>query len=310
MSPLRCAACRASVRGAVFCASCLAPHHTSCFVARGCAAAGCGARLVVRPVRLRHQLRPGLLALGVVVIAAAAALRSGSDAALELGDAGVAAVRLEREALRREARAEADAAFAARVARARARLDEPRRLLDARVGAAPELSGTLAAAAIEDARRILADEPELTRPDDVAMALDREIEATFVEVIALAEARDIERLIVSFTHLRRLMDAAAETPGLERRLAQWNERLDELGEGHRSYALQTFISDGNRCLRLMADAIRADDHRRVEAGYAAALTTCAHMRLDEREVFHRNSQALEVRARALVDRSRELRARR
>lgn len=312
MSPLRCAACRASVRrtGAVFCASCLAPHHTACFVAGGCVAAGCGERLVVRPVRLRHQLRPGLLALGVVAIAAAAALRSGSDAALELDDARAVALQLERELIRREARAEAEELLEARVARARELLDESRRLLDARVGAAPELAGVLAGAAIEDARRVLAGEPELTAPDDVAMALDREVEASFVEVLAAAEERQVERLVGSFTRLRQLMSAAAEVPGLERRLEQWNERLSGLGEGHRSLALRTFIADGNRCLRLMADALRADDYPRVEAGYAAALTTCAHMRLDEREVYQRNAQALEVRARSLVDRSRELLARR
>lgn len=165
MSPLRCAACRASVRraGAVFCAACLSPHHVTCFVAGDrCAAAGCGERLVVRPGRVRQRVRPGLLALGLVLVAAAAALRAGSDAALELDGARAEALELERATLRRGARAESDAIVAARVARARELLDEPRRLLDARRAAAPELAGILAGAAIEDARRVLAGEPELT----------------------------------------------------------------------------------------------------------------------------------------------------
>lgn len=307
MSPLRCAACRATVRGAVFCASCLTPHHTACFVASGCAAAGCGERLVVRPARLRHQLRPGLLALGLVAIAAAAALRGGADTQASLDDEGVLAVQLEREALRREARAEADERFAARVARARELLDEPRRLLDTRLAAAPEVGGIHARSALEDARRALAGEPELTVLDDEALALERQVEALFEEIGALAEARQVEALVERFTRLRQLLNEAAGRPGYQRRLARWSQRLSGLGENTLSIELQVFISQGNQCLRLMADALRADDYPRIEAIYAAALTVCAEMRLEEREVFHRNADALELRARTLVDRGRDLR---
>jgi len=310
MSPLRCAACRASVRraGAVFCAACLAPHHVTCFVAGDrCAAAGCSERFVVRPGRVRQRVRPGLLALGLVAIAVAAALRSGSDAALSLDDEGATAVRLEREALRREVRAEAAELLAARVERARELLDEPRRLLDARLVAAPEVAGVLAGAAIEDARRVLAGEPELTAMDDAALALDREIEALFVEIVRLCEERQVEELIQRFARLRELMNEATGRPGYERRLERWNQRLSELGEGSLSFKLQVFISQGNQCLRHMADGIRADDYPRVEAVYAAALTVCAEMRLEEREVYHRNADALELRARTLVDRGRDVR---
>lgn len=310
MSPLRCAACRASVRraGAVFCAACLAPHHVTCFVAGDrCAAAGCSERFVVRPGRVRQRVRPGLLALGLVAIAAAAALRAGSDAALELDGARAEALALERATLRREARAESDAIVAARVARARELLDEPRRLLDARLGAAPELAGLLAGAAIEDARRVLAGEPELTAMDDAALALDREIEALFEEIVRLSDERQVEELVERFTRLRRLMNDAVGLPGYERRLHRWNLRLSGMGEVTLSIKLQVFISEGNRCLRLLADSVRAEDPPRTEAAYAAALTVCAEMRLEERDVYHRNTDALELRARALVDRGRELR---
>ncbi|MCO5166046.1 MAG: hypothetical protein M9894_06725 [Planctomycetes bacterium] len=72
---------------AVYCASCLAPHHRECFGAHErCAAPGCGEALTVRPLRVerrrgawRDRLGRSAVVLLAAVVGGAAALAAASD---------------------------------------------------------------------------------------------------------------------------------------------------------------------------------------------------------------------------------------
>jgi hypothetical protein len=74
---------------AVFCASCLAPHHDECFVEHGrCSAPGCSETRTVKPrERTRLERRPAERQgrKGVILVLAAALLGAGAAAALKPG---------------------------------------------------------------------------------------------------------------------------------------------------------------------------------------------------------------------------------
>lgn len=109
---LACTYCHAALsRGdAVYCASCLAPHHDECFREHGrCTAPGCGERLVVRagvpaPYHRPRRRRPFIIGFGLVAALSGAALLG--TAAVRLGPSKVTEAPSD-EALLRAARDEA-----------------------------------------------------------------------------------------------------------------------------------------------------------------------------------------------------------
>lgn len=149
--------------------------------------------------------------------------------------------------------------------------------------------------------------------DDAAEAARREeltarVDDLLKEVVQLAEGRAVEELIVKFTELRQLMSAEGPlgTEVVRERLAAWRERLQDLGEVRLSLQLQMQISEGNHLLRAMADAIREDRFADAAASFQRIEALAETMRTEEREVFHRNAEALYLRGKALFDRSQRL----
>jgi len=119
-----CTYCHAALsRGeAVYCASCLAPHHDECFREHGrCTAPGCGEKLVVRasaptPYHRPRRRRPFIIGFGLVAalstaaLLGAAAIRVGPDSKLAAGYSDEEVLRAARdEAWARAAKIEREA---------------------------------------------------------------------------------------------------------------------------------------------------------------------------------------------------------
>lgn len=155
------------------------------------------------------------------------------------------------------------------------------------------------------------DEPTAVVPtgqEERLKQLEERIDALFKEIVKLAEDRQVEELIVKFTELRQVMNefGASGTIEVRKKLEKWNQRLSELGEVQLSIKLQVYISEGNQHLRAMADAIRDDQYDAALDRFNQINDLCEQMRAEEREVFHRNAEALFLRGKALADRARRL----
>lgn len=145
--------------------------------------------------------------------------------------------------------------------------------------------------------------------DDPRQAeLEERIENLFKDIVKLAEERQVEELITKFTELRQIMNEyqGIGTAEVKKKLEKWSQRLSDLGEVQLSIKLQVFISEGNQHLRAMADAIRADQYDGALDHFSQIEVLCEQMRSEEREVFHRNAEALFLRGKALADRARRL----
>lgn len=138
--------------------------------------------------------------------------------------------------------------------------------------------------------------------------LEKRIEELFRDILKLAEQRNVEELITKFTELRALMNefGSSGTAEVRKKLERFNQRLQDLGEVRLSIQLQVYISEGNQYLRAMAEAIRADEYDQALEHFARIEELCDQMRAEEREVFHRNAEALYLRGKANADRARRL----
>jgi hypothetical protein len=155
------------------------------------------------------------------------------------------------------------------------------------------------------------DEPTVQPPtgaEERMKLLEERIDSLFKEIVKLAEERQVEELIVKFTELRQVMNefGSSGTVEVRKKLEKWNQRLSELGEVQLSIKLQVYISEGNQHLRAMADAIRDDQYDAALDRFNQINDLCEQMRAEEREVFHRNAEALFLRGKALADRARRL----
>lgn len=150
--------------------------------------------------------------------------------------------------------------------------------------------------------------PVSTGQEERLKQLEERIDALFKEIVKLAEDRQVEELIVKFTELRQVMNEFGSSGTIEvrKKLEKWNQRLSELGEVQLSIKLQVYISEGNQHLRAMADAIRDDQYDAALDRFNQINDLCEQMRAEEREVFHRNAEALFLRGKALADRARRL----
>jgi hypothetical protein len=140
------------------------------------------------------------------------------------------------------------------------------------------------------------------------LELEERIENLFKDIVKLAEERQVEELISKFTELRQIMNEfqGIGTAEVKKKLEKWSQRLSDLGEVQLSIKLQVFISEGNQHLRAMADAIRGDQYDSALDHFTQIEALCEQMRGEEREVFHRNAEALFLRGKALADRARRL----
>ncbi len=138
--------------------------------------------------------------------------------------------------------------------------------------------------------------------------IEAELEDLLRQVVRLAEARLVEELIERFTAFRQVLHRGgpAALPVARRLLEKWERRLEHLGEVKLSLRLQLELQAGNAALGAMADALRAGDWAAVRAAGDEIDETCERMRNEEREVFHRNAEALFLKGKALRDRAARL----
>jgi len=152
--------------------------------------------------------------------------------------------------------------------------------------------------------------PDVVEPKDIQRQrqLETQIEALFEDIMRLAEDGQYQELIAKFTDLRRIMSDYGDlgTEGVRRKLEEWNQRLDDLGEVKLSIKLQVYINEGNQHLRAMHDAIREERYDAALQRFQEIQEIVADMRDEERDVFHRNADALELRGQELATRARRL----
>jgi hypothetical protein len=138
--------------------------------------------------------------------------------------------------------------------------------------------------------------------------LEARIEALFTEIERLAQDRQVEELIGKFTELRQIMTEFG-TEGAEivkEKKKKWDAKLAAYSEVQLSIQLQIYINEGNGHLRAMADAIRDEDYDTALERFTLINELKDQMYNEEREVFHRNAEALFLRGKALKDRAERL----
>lgn len=147
-----------------------------------------------------------------------------------------------------------------------------------------------------------------TGPASGNTELERRIEELFRQIVQLAQERQHDELVKKFTELRQIMTEYGEdgTEEVRRKLEKWNQRLSELGEVRLSIKLQIYINEGNRFLRNMQDAIREEQFDVALENFARIEAVVEDMRNEEREVFHQNADALQLRGQSLADQARRL----
>ncbi len=152
------------------------------------------------------------------------------------------------------------------------------------------------------------DDDKLTGITQRQIQLEEEIDNLFKEILVLAEQKQVEELVVKFTQLRAIMNEYQQigTQEVKKKLEKWGDKLRDLGEVRLSIQLQVFISEGNQYLRAMAEAIRNDEYDAALDQFKQIEELCEQMKAEEREVFHRNAEALYLRGKALADRAKRL----
>ena len=149
-----------------------------------------------------------------------------------------------------------------------------------------------------------------TNPDDqIRLQMESEIDQLINQIIELAEQRQIDELIQRFGELRRTLaeyEGLGSTEQVRRKLEEYNLRLREQEEVLLSIKLQVYITDGNRLLREMATSIREDNFDQALDLFTQLEDVIKEMRSEERQVFKRNANALELQGTNLASRARRL----
>lgn len=138
--------------------------------------------------------------------------------------------------------------------------------------------------------------------------LEERVENLFSEIEQLAQERQVEELIGKFTELRAIMNEFGTdgSEAVKRKMEKWNQRLAAFGEVQLSIQLQIYINEGNQHLRAMAENIRRDEYDQALERFEVLKELKDQMYAEEREVFHRNAEALFLRGKALADRAARL----
>lgn len=138
--------------------------------------------------------------------------------------------------------------------------------------------------------------------------LEEQVEQLFRDINTLAEKRQVDELISKFQDLRNLM-AEYGSDGSEmvrKKMEKWKQRLASFGEVLLSIQLQIYIQEGNQHLRAMAESIKRDEYDLALERFEQIKELKDQMLNEEREVFHRNAEALFLRGKALADRAARL----
>jgi hypothetical protein len=254
---------------ATYCASCLAPHHAECFRAHGrCSAFGCDETRTVRP-GIEPPRRRRLVRFGLGVLLAG-------------GLAGAAALTTYEVSERRH-----QAELARMEAEYHAQLEQVVRRIMAEQAAKEGEK--------EDAAR-------RTPIGASETSLEKQIDEIFARIESLIRDRKIDELPPMFQELDTQMRAfgTAGTDEAQKALKRWSKKLDEWKEVRLAIQLQIYISQGNDLLRALVRAKESHDYDLGHAAFQRVLALVGTMRGEEREEFHRNAEAIEVRAKALI----------
>lgn len=128
------------------------------------------------------------------------------------------------------------------------------------------------------------------------------------EINRFSERQEVDELVSRFAALRELMNEPGGVDAAREAMKRWRQRLLPFGEVVLSLELQLHISAGNQHLRAMADAITGDRYPDALRSFKALQGVVDDLRAQEREVYHRNADALLLRGKALADRARRLQA--
>ncbi len=144
--------------------------------------------------------------------------------------------------------------------------------------------------------------------EDRLKELERRVDDLFKDIEKLALARQVEELIGKFTELRSIMAEYGQhgSDVVKKKMEKWNQRLAAFGEVQLSIQLQIYINEGNQHLRAMADSIKRDEYDAALERFEQIKELKDQMFNEEREVFHRNAEALFLRGKALADRATRL----
>ena len=89
-------------------------------------------------------------------------------------------------------------------------------------------------------------------------------------------------------------------------LKKWEKKLDEWKEVRLAIQLQIYINEGNEYLRAMLKAKQNEKFDEVFEQFANVKALVEKMRHEEREEFHRNADAIFIRAKGLNDEALKL----
>jgi hypothetical protein len=138
--------------------------------------------------------------------------------------------------------------------------------------------------------------------------LEAKIDALFVEIEKLIRDKEIDKLAPLFQDLNNIMTEYRKI-GVEKvaaNLKKWEKKLDEWKEVRLAIQLQIYINRGNECLRTMLKAKQNEKFDEVFEQFNEVKSIVEQMRHEEREEFHRNADALLVRAKGLNDEALKL----
>ncbi len=138
--------------------------------------------------------------------------------------------------------------------------------------------------------------------------LEAKIDALFVEIEKLIRDKEIDKLAPLFQDLNNIMTEYRKI-GVEKvaaNLKKWEKKLDEWKEVRLAIQLQIYINRGNECLRTMLKAKQNEKFDEVFEQFNEVKAIVEQMRHEEREEFHRNADALLVRAKGLNDEALKL----
>lgn len=138
--------------------------------------------------------------------------------------------------------------------------------------------------------------------------LEAKIDALFVEIEKLIRDKEIDKLAPLFQELNNIMTEYRKI-GVEKvaaNLKKWEKKLDEWKEVRLAIQLQIYINKGNECLRAMLKAKQNEKFDEVFEQFNEVKALVEQMRHEEREEFHRNAEALHVRAKGLNDEALKL----
>lgn len=139
-------------------------------------------------------------------------------------------------------------------------------------------------------------------------SLEAKIDGLFNDIEKLIRDKEIDKLAPLFQDLNNIMTEYKKI-GVEKvalNLKKWEKKLDEWKEVRLAIQLQIYINRGNECLRTMLKAKQAEKFDDVFEQFAEVKQLVEQMRHEEREEFHRNADAIYIRAKGLNDEALKL----